>query len=465
VDDDTDSGARSGPQASDRSERPEGRRAALAPLLYRTQRRRRAAAEIALLVAVFLFPSTVWNGGAAAGWGQDSTGLLWMHAAAYVVLAVSGVWLVARGARGTVSSIAGSALLLLSLGTVAFAELELRQSLEQRTRLGVVPEDAPPGAEPAAVVRRVLVGTPADDALRTGDLIVAIQGEPLAADGPADDVRARAPNLPAGPVPFEVLRDGRRLTVTLVLEPISVTAYPFWMHALKAAALAVLIVVLIRSDGQTLRQLGLARDGAARELALGIPVLGALFVAHLAATVPIAMVARLFGAGPEGGERARMLSRLVSGVDAAELAVALVVAATFEEIAFRGFLLPRLRILTGHWSSALVLSAVVFGLGHLYEGTLGAVQASLLGVFFGLAFLWRGRLEAPIVAHAAFNAIMFALVIWLTQSGWLGLAGVEGSGHSPYGQPRCPSLPDGRPGTRRHAPPVALAEVPPPLAS
>jgi membrane protease YdiL (CAAX protease family) len=44
------------------------------------------------------------------------------------------------------------------------------------------------------------------------------------------------------------------------------------------------------------------------------------------------------------------------------------------------------------------------------------VQTTVLGLWFGWVFLRRRRLESVIVAHAAFNTIMFALMIVLLQT-------------------------------------------------
>ena len=398
---------------------PPREREALQPLLIRMPRRGRVILEVLFVVTIIFLPDTLKALVIGLSGGQLEGGLLAAQALAYTLLAAWGLSLVARREGATWTSVLlRSSVLLLALATAAFAEREVEESQDRQARIGVGVKDGPAG-EPGALVEHVVAGAPADGQLERGDLILALGGERLARDSPAQDLIQRAPDLPVGKVAVEVIRKGRRLSTHLELGPVVTTAYPFWMHALMSAALAVLIAVLVRSDGQSLRQLGLARQGALHELSLGAPVLLALLVAHVLAALPIAGVAHLLGADNESAERAQTLSGLVTGVDAAELAVALVVAATFEEIAFRGFLLPRLRVVLGGWGPALFASAAIFAVGHLYEGTLGAVQAGLLGVFFGLAFLWRGRLEAPIVAHACFNAIMFALVVWLTQGGWL----------------------------------------------
>jgi membrane protease YdiL (CAAX protease family) len=73
-----------------------------------------------------------------------------------------------------------------------------------------------------------------------------------------------------------------------------------------------------------------------------------------------------------------------------------------EEVLFRGFLIRFL-----HESSfalpivgALAVSSMLFGLGHLYQGTKGIVTTTVSGFCFGLLFLLSGSLLLPMVLHA-----------------------------------------------------------------
>ena len=82
------------------------------------------------------------------------------------------------------------------------------------------------------------------------------------------------------------------------------------------------------------------------------------------------------------------------------LATALVVVvAVAEETIFRGYLILRLKAVTGSTAAAVILSTVIFALGHGYEGTLGVITVGFMGLVFALVYVWRKRLEAPIVMH------------------------------------------------------------------
>ncbi len=76
-----------------------------------------------------------------------------------------------------------------------------------------------------------------------------------------------------------------------------------------------------------------------------------------------------------------------------------IVVAVAEETIFRGYLLLRFRSVTGSTVAAILLSSVIFALGHGYEGLAGMVSVFSLGVVFAVVYLWRGSLVAPMVMH------------------------------------------------------------------
>jgi membrane protease YdiL (CAAX protease family) len=66
---------------------------------------------------------------------------------------------------------------------------------------------------------------------------------------------------------------------------------------------------------------------------------------------------------------------------------------------FRGYLLLRFQAIGLSSFSAAVLSAVIFSLGHGYEGTSGVITVGAIGFVLALVYLWRGSLVAPMVMH------------------------------------------------------------------
>ena len=76
-----------------------------------------------------------------------------------------------------------------------------------------------------------------------------------------------------------------------------------------------------------------------------------------------------------------------------------VVVAIVEETVFRGYLLLRLQTVTRRPWAAVLLSSLIFSIGHGYEGTAGVVRVFFVGVFFAVIYLWRKSLVAPMVIH------------------------------------------------------------------
>ena len=58
------------------------------------------------------------------------------------------------------------------------------------------------------------------------------------------------------------------------------------------------------------------------------------------------------------------------------------VVAVAEETIFRGYLILRFRAVTGRTSAAVLLSSIVFSLGHGYEGMAGVISVFSLGWFW-----------------------------------------------------------------------------------
>lgn len=79
----------------------------------------------------------------------------------------------------------------------------------------------------------------------------------------------------------------------------------------------------------------------------------------------------------------------------------------FEELLFRGFLLPLLARGQG-MAMALALSALLFGAIHLQP--MGLPTLSTLGFVLGLAMRHTGSLRTPILVHACWNGSLFLLM-------------------------------------------------------
>ncbi len=123
----------------------------------------------------------------------------------------------------------------------------------------------------------------------------------------------------------------------------------------------------------------------------------------------------------------RMILPLFGSCGPAEIAIIAFLAGLGEEMLFRGVIQAG----TAHWIggetgvwAGLIVASVLFGLVHLITPAYG-VLAGLIGLYFGLLWLWTGNLLAPIVAHAVYD---FLALIYLCRRSPGGPGNGEDSG-------------------------------------
>lgn len=84
-----------------------------------------------------------------------------------------------------------------------------------------------------------------------------------------------------------------------------------------------------------------------------------------------------------------------------------------EEITFRGYLQKQLSAWTGSIPAGLLLSAAVFGAGHIYQGSKSAVVIAVYGALFGILAETRKSLRPGMMAHAwhdGFSGLVVRLI-------------------------------------------------------
>ncbi len=79
-----------------------------------------------------------------------------------------------------------------------------------------------------------------------------------------------------------------------------------------------------------------------------------------------------------------------------------VTAGVCEELLFRGFLIWYFAVWTGP-IAAIVLSSIVFGLGHLYLGPIHVLKTAAAGLFFACLVVASGSLWPAILIHASMD--------------------------------------------------------------
>lgn len=83
-------------------------------------------------------------------------------------------------------------------------------------------------------------------------------------------------------------------------------------------------------------------------------------------------------------------------------------AALAEELIFRGYMMPRLYILFKNKHLPIFITAIIFGLGHIWYGTLANVlYPTIIGIVFGYHYYKYRNLKILIICHFLidFNAL------------------------------------------------------------
>jgi membrane protease YdiL (CAAX protease family) len=83
-----------------------------------------------------------------------------------------------------------------------------------------------------------------------------------------------------------------------------------------------------------------------------------------------------------------------------------------EEAIYRGFLINYLMGAPTNLNVTLatVVSSLIFGMAHIYQGVRGAIGSSILGLIFALLFVMTGNLALPMLLHALIDARVLLMV-------------------------------------------------------
>ena len=84
-----------------------------------------------------------------------------------------------------------------------------------------------------------------------------------------------------------------------------------------------------------------------------------------------------------------------------------------EEFVFRGYLQQQFGRIGGRIAIGVVLSAIVFGSAHLYEGIAGVMLIAAYGAMFGVLAIFRRGLRTGMMAHVWHDSVSGAALVLL----------------------------------------------------
>lgn len=175
------------------------------------------------------------------------------------------------------------------------------------------------------------------------------------------------------------------------------------------AGLLTLLLLLRRRRLPWRSAFGLAPATLVRDAFRGLLVLAGTMPVLIGAAVLYNLVLQLLGFQPTLQDVAFIISDETSPwLRAYFVLLAVVLAPVFEEILFRGMLLPALAKRFGAAASVVAISLIFAGIhGHVPS----VVPLFILSVSLCLAYIGTGSLVASMAMHAVFNGVTVALLL------------------------------------------------------
>jgi len=161
--------------------------------------------------------------------------------------------------------------------------------------------------------------------------------------------------------------------------------------------LVLLVWFGIRGRGMTVRKLIGGRWSNAKDIAVDIG-LGLLMVI----TMLIVGAALGWVLGP-GHAKATTVILPQGGIELAVWLLVSFTAGVVEEFVCRGYLQTQLAGMGLPVTAAIFAQAVIFSIGHIYEGVNAVIVITVYAVLFGLLAWWRKSLRPGMIGHFCFD--------------------------------------------------------------
>lgn len=171
------------------------------------------------------------------------------------------------------------------------------------------------------------------------------------------------------------------------------------LAGLDSLLLIGLVILFLRAHRESLRAIFLGTHPPAREAALGLVLVPIVFIFVAIVVGSLRLIAPWLQTVPQNP----LGALLDTTFEAIVFGFIVVIAGGVREEVQRAFILHRFEQSLGGARLGLVLFSAMFGLGHIEQGADVAIATAALGLFWGLLYLARRSIVAPMVSHAGFN--------------------------------------------------------------
>jgi membrane protease YdiL (CAAX protease family) len=185
--------------------------------------------------------------------------------------------------------------------------------------------------------------------------------------------------------------------------------FVFTLSMLDTVFVIGLVLFFLKAHRESPRQVLLGDRPAVREAFLGATLIPVIFLWVLVILALILILAPQLHNVPKNPLEDMIQNRR----DALIFAIVVTVAGGVREEVQRGFILHRFSQYLGGGAAGIVVFSVVFGLGHIDQGIDAAIVTGLLGAAWGVIYLARRSIIAPMVSHAGFNLLQLVKYLGL----------------------------------------------------
>lgn len=208
------------------------------------------------------------------------------------------------------------------------------------------------------------------------------------------------------PLVAALLTFGAATPETAPAAPEPVSALGKWIDAGVMCGLAAYLCLRHRLPAASV---GLRFDGIAWQSLWGLATMAGCYGWMIASVIIITPIAALMPWLQQDLLHREEMFQLIPMGDPWAQVVLLIAVVIHEELWFRGLLLTYARRLTGSWWIAVPATSLLFGMLHLPQGFIGALQVAGLSVVLSLFFIRTRSLIAVMLGHFLFNFIQLQL--------------------------------------------------------
>ncbi len=178
-------------------------------------------------------------------------------------------------------------------------------------------------------------------------------------------------------------------------------SYVVWLSFLDTGLLVALILLFLAAHGESPRRVLFGNRPVGREAVAGVPLVFVALGIGVLVLAPIQHFAPWLHTVPNNPLQAL----LHTPRNALLFSAVVIVAGGVREEIQRAFILHRFEQWLGGGAVGVIVASTAFGAGHFIQGADAVIATALLGAFWGVVYLRRRSMVAPMVSHTGFDLL------------------------------------------------------------